>query len=57
VATTRAAVAILENFQQADGSVKLPKVLHKFMGGLKEIKPPKPAPSKKKPAAKPGKRE
>ena len=36
VATTRAIVAILENFQQADGSIKIPKVLHKYCG-FKEI--------------------
>ncbi|MDO8661176.1 MAG: serine--tRNA ligase, partial [Candidatus Woesearchaeota archaeon] len=32
VATSRALVAILENFQQADGSVKIPKALHKYTG-------------------------
>ena len=53
VATTRAAVAILENLQQEDGSITLPKALRKYMGGLKAIKAPKPAP--KKPAKKPGK--
>ncbi|MDH4330063.1 MAG: serine--tRNA ligase [Candidatus Moranbacteria bacterium] len=32
-------VAILENYQQADGSVKIPEVLQKWMpGGFKEIK-------------------
>ncbi len=31
IATTRAIIAILENFQQADGSVKIPKVLQKYM--------------------------
>lgn len=30
VATTRALVAILENFQQADGTIAVPKVLHKY---------------------------
>jgi seryl-tRNA synthetase len=48
VATTRAAVAILENMQQEDGSVQIPKVLRKYMGGLKAIKPPK-KPKPKKP--------
>jgi seryl-tRNA synthetase len=38
VATSRALVAILENHQQKDGSVKIPKVLHKYTG-FKEIKP------------------
>jgi len=32
VATTRALVAILENFQAADGSVEVPKVLQKYTG-------------------------
>jgi len=36
VATTRAIVAILENFQQEDGSIKMPKILHKYCG-FKEI--------------------
>jgi len=40
VATSRAMVAILENFQQKDGSVKIPKVLHEYLN-FKEIKPKK----------------
>ncbi len=32
VATSRALVAILENFQNADGSVEIPKVLQKYTG-------------------------
>lgn len=32
VATSRAIIAILENFQQEDGSVKIPEVLIPFMG-------------------------
>jgi seryl-tRNA synthetase len=32
IATSRAIVAILENFQQKDGSVLIPKVLQKWMG-------------------------
>ncbi|RJQ19097.1 serine--tRNA ligase [Candidatus Woesearchaeota archaeon] len=32
VATTRALVAIIENFQQADGTVFIPKVLQKYTG-------------------------
>ncbi len=35
VATTRALIAIVENNQQADGSIKIPKVLQKWVG--KEI--------------------
>ncbi len=37
IATSRALVAILENNQQKDGSVKIPKVLWKYTG-FKEIK-------------------
>mgnify|MGYP001603787289 FL=1 len=37
VATSRAMVAILENYQQKDGSVKIPKVLQRYTG-FKEIK-------------------
>jgi len=33
LATTRTTIAILENFQQADGSVKIPEVLQKYMPG------------------------
>jgi len=31
MAFTRVPIAILENFQQADGSVKIPKALHKYL--------------------------
>ena len=37
VATERTMVAILENFQTEKGSVEVPKVLQKYMGGLTEI--------------------
>jgi len=37
IATSRALVAILENHQQKDGSIKIPKVLWKYTG-FKEIK-------------------
>ncbi|TFF92542.1 serine--tRNA ligase [Candidatus Thorarchaeota archaeon] len=38
VANPRAMVALLENYQQEDGSVKIPKVLHRYLpSGLKEI--------------------
>ena len=37
VATSRAMVAILENYQQKDGSVLVPKVLQKYMNGKKVI--------------------
>ena len=37
-ALARLYVALLETYQQADGSVKLPEVLLPYMGGLKEIR-------------------
>lgn len=48
IATPRTMAAILENFQQADGSVKLPQALWKYMGGIKVLKPLKPAKVKSK---------
>ena len=39
IATTRALVAILENFQQKDGSIKIPKALRKYMLDMKKIEP------------------
>jgi seryl-tRNA synthetase len=36
----RTLVAILENYQQADGSVTVPDVLRSFMGGLERLTPP-----------------
>ena len=39
VAVGRALVAILENGQQADGSVILPKALHPYMNGLERLTP------------------
>ncbi len=38
IATSRAIVAILENNQQKDGSIKIPKVLWKYMSGKRVIK-------------------
>ena len=37
IATTRALAAILENHQQPDGSITIPSVLQKWMGGQKII--------------------
>jgi seryl-tRNA synthetase len=37
VAVGRAMVAVLENYQQADGSVDVPRVLRPYMGGLARI--------------------
>ena len=39
LAVGRTLVAILENYQQADGSIHLPDVLWPYMGGLKVLKP------------------
>ncbi len=39
LATTRWIVAILENHQQADGSVVVPQALRPFMGGLEVLEP------------------
>lgn len=39
LAVGRTLVAILENYQQADGSVKVPEVLRPYMGGMEVIKP------------------
>lgn len=38
VAIGRTVAAILENYQQEDGSVRIPEVLQKYMGGIKVIK-------------------
>ncbi|MDP6436823.1 MAG: serine--tRNA ligase [Gammaproteobacteria bacterium] len=38
VAAGRALVAILENGQQSDGSVRIPQALQPYMGGVKELK-------------------
>ncbi len=34
----RMLIALIENYQQKDGSVKIPEALQKYMGGMKEIK-------------------
>ena len=39
VATPRGLIAVVENNYQADGSIKVPKVLQPYMGGLEAIKP------------------
>ena len=38
LAVGRTTAAILENFQQEDGSVVIPEVLRKYMGGIEKIK-------------------
>src|SRR5690625_2730011 len=42
LAVGRALVAVLENYQQADGSVLIPKALQPFMGGQTVLEPGKP---------------
>lgn len=37
LAVGRTLVALLENFQQADGSIDIPEVLHRYMGGLTRL--------------------
>ena len=39
LAVGRTLVAVLENYQNADGSVTVPNALHAYMGGLKQIGP------------------
>lgn len=39
-AVPRLLIAILETYQQADGSVLVPETLRPFMGGLDVIRPP-----------------
>ena len=39
LATPRGLIAVIENNYQKDGSVKIPKVLQPYMGGLEVIKP------------------
>ncbi len=39
LAVGRTLVAVLENYQQADSSVKIPEVLRPYMGGLETINP------------------
>ena len=39
LAVGRTLVAVLENYQQADGSVEIPEVLRPYMGGLTKLTP------------------
>ena len=39
LAVGRTLVAVLENYQQADGSVRVPEALRPYMGGLTELRP------------------
>ena len=38
LAVGRALVAVLENYQQADGSISVPEVLRPYMGGVSELR-------------------
>jgi seryl-tRNA synthetase len=38
LAVGRTLVAVLENYQRADGSIEVPKALRPFMGGLTELR-------------------
>ena len=39
LAVGRTGVALLENFQQEDGSIRIPKALQPYMGGITSLKP------------------
>jgi seryl-tRNA synthetase len=39
LAVGRTLVAVLENYQQADGSVEIPEALRPYMGGLTRLAP------------------
>jgi seryl-tRNA synthetase len=39
VAAGRALIAVMENYQQEDGSIRIPEVLQPYMGGLEVIAP------------------
>ena len=39
LAVGRTLIAILENYQQADGTVVVPEALRPYMGGLEQIAP------------------
>lgn len=41
IAIGRTIIAIMENYQTKEGTIKIPKVLRKYMFGIKEIKPKK----------------
>jgi seryl-tRNA synthetase len=37
LAVGRTLVAVMENYQQADGSIEVPEVLRPYMGGLERL--------------------
>ncbi len=40
VAVGRALIAVMETYQQEDGSIAIPEVLRPYMGGLERIERP-----------------
>jgi seryl-tRNA synthetase len=40
VAAGRALIAVMENYQQGDGSIRIPAALAPYMGGMETIRPP-----------------
>jgi seryl-tRNA synthetase len=40
VAVGRALIAVLENYQEADGGVRIPEALRSYMGGRTKIEAP-----------------
>ncbi|MGI0150133.1 MAG: aminoacyl--tRNA ligase-related protein, partial [Thermoplasmata archaeon] len=40
MATSRGLVAVLENYQERDGSLTVPNVLRPYLGGQERISPP-----------------
>jgi len=42
VAAGRALIAVMENYQQEDGSIRIPEVLQPYMGGARTISLPQP---------------
>jgi seryl-tRNA synthetase len=41
LALPRVVIAVLENYQRADGSVTIPEVLRPYMGGIERLAPPR----------------
>ena len=41
LAVGRTLIAVMENYQRADGSVDVPPVLQPYIGNLKVIEPPR----------------
>jgi seryl-tRNA synthetase len=41
VAVGRALIAVMENYQEKDGSIRVPEALRPYMGGLAKIAAPR----------------